>query len=514
MSELQIALIGIGALIIITVLFINWWQERRFHKQVEKGFSQLQRDALLDEDALNEPANYDSNLDVPTLNKPAFTNNEFYVNTDTVLDDSASDRFTISETTINPQGKSAYYDSSDRFVPLPIENAAEVLAKQDASIEDTYNELINTKINSKLDKNPNQNFGSDSVVNRQTDNQEYSDIAETKATLDENQVDECQTPNNQTFNNQTFNEQITAPIEAEATVSLPEMLHGQIDLTALLYLSKETPINTLIKALASLFDNFDKPIFVHVLDSNKHWHLLKDLQSNPDALNRLISKVACSIQLADRGGAIDRSSLNRFQLAVETFGLDVNGHVEWQNAGDALSAASSLDLFCIEVDQTIGFHLIHGESGAFTGTKLRGLAEAQGLLLDSDGTFKLFEQATDDASEAKTNSAKPQVHPSFIMFNRDDHPFSPEMLRTSVVKSVTFQLDIPHVKQSAETFTHMVQVARQMEKGLNAILVDDKNRVLGDIQIEKIRQQLKVLQASMLVRGIVPGSDYAHRLFS
>jgi hypothetical protein len=238
------------------------------------------------------------------------------------------------------------------------------------------------------------------------------------------------------------------------------------------------------------------------------------MQSNQEALNRLISKVACSIQLADRGGAIERSTLNRFQLAVETLGLDINGHVEWQNAGDALSAANSLDLFCIEVDKTIGFHLVHGDSGAFTGTKLRGLAESQGLVLTAEGTFKYFDQSSNELSASKQSIDKPQVHPSFVMFNRDDYPFSPEMLRSSVVKGITFQLDIPHVKQSAETFNQMIQVARQMEIGLNAVLVDDKNKVLGDIQVEKIRQQLKVLQATMLVRGIIPGSDSAHRLFS
>jgi FtsZ-interacting cell division protein ZipA len=65
-----------------------------------------------------------------------------------------------------------------------------------------------------------------------------------------------------------------------------------------------------------------------------------------------------------------------------------------------------------------------------------------------------------------------------------------------------------------EAFNQMVQVARQMEIGLNAVLVDDNNRPLGDMQIEKIRQQLKVIYATMLVRGIVPGSDSARRLFS
>jgi len=49
---------------------------------------------------------------------------------------------------------------------------------------------------------------------------------------------------------------------------------------------------------------------------------------------------------------------------------------------------------------------------------------------------------------------------------------------------------------------------------LHATLVDDNNRVLGDIQVEKIRQQLKVIHATMLVRGIIPGSDNAIRLFS
>jgi hypothetical protein len=44
--------------------------------------------------------------------------------------------------------------------------------------------------------------------------------------------------------------------------------------------------------------------------------------------------------------------------------------------------------------------------------------------------------------------------------------------------------------------------------------VDDNNKLLGEIQIEKIRQQLKVIHATMLVRGIIPGSESAHRLFA
>ncbi|MDI1300267.1 cell division protein ZipA C-terminal FtsZ-binding domain-containing protein [Methylotenera sp.] len=501
MSELQIALIAIGALIILAVLIINWWQEKRFHNQVEKSFSPLQRDALLDdnnEDDLDntnfEPSAHEPNFDVRSLNEPKFHTNAFDNSSSNTLDNRANSHFSIDEaTTVGKPQLQTNDEESDRFVELPNENAAELLMQEEESIDDTYSELIN----SKLDRLVSQDYHQQA----QLAEVESARISDSKAVF--NQTLTHQEP---IENPVEKNQQAKNPLPIETSFSLPEMLHGQMDLTALLYLSTDTPVSTLNQALTSLFDHFDKPIFVHVLDANKQWHLLKEMQSNQEALNRLVSKVACSMQLADRGGAVDRSTLNRFQLAVETLGLDINGHVEWQNAGDALNTANSLDLFCIEVDKTIGFHLVHGDSGAFTGTKLRGLAEAQGLTLASDGAFKYFDQSSDELANKQP--------PSFVMFNREDHPFSPEMLRSSVVKGITFQLDIPHVKQSAETFNQMVQVARQMEIGLNATLVDSNNKLLGDIQVEKIRQQIKVLQATMLVRGIVPGSDSAHRLFS
>lgn len=507
MSELQIALIGIGALIILAVLAINWWQERRFHHQVEKSFAPLKRDALLDEPTLN-----DSGLDVVS-EKSA---------------DKRSDTFSIdkisAEVGFLPETKP---EISDRFVNLTKSDAIEPTFGEDNSIESTYNQLIKSKIE-KLSSNL-----AETIANHQpeTPRKKFSEQSNafkevfSEDTALQQEASFNSSPENVNFLNsvqKTSNPSIfgvnkleTPQQESQDTaITLPDMLHGQIDLTALLYLATETSVSTLSNALLSLFDGFDKPVFVHVLDSNKQWHLLKDLQSNQEALNRLISKVACSLQLADRGGAVARNTLNRFQLAVETLGLGINGHVEWQEKGDALNAANSLDLFCIEVDKTIGFHLVHGESGPFTGTKLRGLAESQGLLLTSDGSFKYFDESSDEKSASKQILVKTQLHPSFVMFNRDDHPFSPEMLRTSVVKGITFQLDIPHVRQCAEMFNRMVQVAEQLELSLGAVLVDDNNKVLGDIQIEKIRQQLKVIQANMLVRGIVPGSDCAHRLFS
>ena len=60
----------------------------------------------------------------------------------------------------------------------------------------------------------------------------------------------------------------------------------------------------------------------------------------------------------------------------------------------------------------------------------------------------------------------------------------------------------------------MVYVAKQMELGLNAALVDEGNKLLIDAQLDKIRQQLTSIHSTMRAGGIVPGSVSAIRLFS
>ena len=519
MSDLQIALIAIGALIIVTVLIINWWQERRFHRQVESSFSQLKRDALLDDSLLDQQLFDEPSLDVSkrydTLDNRATShfsidNAPFEIEKSEIATETQSTTFRENPSIVNISAVNTLEQntqSTDRFVKLPqsfefnkTKNYDEAL--QEVSIDSAYDQLVNTQLD--------RQHASETDAKLAVDKLGLENPGIGKSSVEMNANSHANVAQLQSFK-EIFDEALkpTSKIEAEGEnlaavlepmVSLPTMLHGQIDLTALLYLAAETSVIVLNNTLTGLFTGFDKPVFVHVLDANNLWHLLEELASNPEAHQRQISRVACSMQLADRGGPVSRNTLNRFQLAVETFGLDINGHVEWQGAGDALTKANTLDAFCIEVDKTIGFHLAHGENGPFTGTKLRGLAEAQGLTLSDYGAFKFFKDVA--------------TTPSFVIFNRDGNPFNPEMLRSSVVKGVTFQLDIPHVKQCTEAFGHMVQVARQMEIGLNAVLVDDNNKVLGDMQIEKIRQQLKVIQSTMLVRGIVPGSDSAHRLFT
>jgi FtsZ-interacting cell division protein ZipA len=520
MSELQIVLIVIGVLIIVAVLLVNWWQERRFHQQMANSFSPLDSDALLDDPQFNDAAAMDDSAlaaDVdanladaePHYQHAATTssavqatqtnaadtyspesyatetyrsesyNTETY-NTETYstdnygVDIASDDERMLADRYAAPEENSVapamqQWPETDSALDLSPVSAAESKPLQRDDIKAIFEEAF-----SNLNKTTVASAASRFVINNIADNAIADDDGALKAN-----------PARQAL---------------QQAPSLPAMLDAQIDLTALVYLATETAASSLSNALLSLVEGHDKPMFVHLLDSNQQWHLPS--QINPDLA---VIKVACSLQMADRSGAVSRPALHRFQLAVETFGAGLNASVEWLNIADALTTANELDAFCIDVDKSIGFHLLHGENGPFTGTKLRGLAEAQGLTLTTDGTFKYHNESA---------SSKTLAPPDFVMFNRDDHMFSPEMLRASVVKSVSFQLDIPHVKQCTEVFSHMVQVARQMEIGLNATLVDDNNKVLNELQVDKIRQQLKSIQSAMQLRGIVAGSDSALRLFS
>lgn len=466
MSDLQTILMVIGALIIVAVIIINWWQEKKFHQQAQAEFSAAHADVLLENSKPEDPTfdfskRYDEKVD-PTMNgfeETAMTMDVIEPTFEAVPAEPLDLKFEHAEPlTETPQVENEVTTFADQSHEVE-EPPAEAKPVQHDDIKAIFDEVFN---------NPGKTIAS------------YQQSRVGQYDSEEDTVEE-----------------ISA---ADTTFKLPAMLDANIDVTAILHLNAPMPISAISQTFSVLQTGYDKPVFINVLGPNQHWTLLNDA-----TLDLPVTAVACSLQLADRAGALSAQDFQRFESAIASVNTHLNASLEWHGAEDVLGNAAALDAFCIEVDQSIGFHLGQAENGAFTGTKLRGLAEAQGLTLSADGSFKYFGEAQDPSEHAQ---------PAFILTNREDHPFNIEMLRSSVVKGVSFQLEIPRVKQCGEEFSHMVQVARRMELGLNAAMVDDNNKLLGNAQIEKIRQHLKAIDAAMRNRSIEPGSDSALRLFS
>lgn len=277
--------------------------------------------------------------------------------------------------------------------------------------------------------------------------------------------------------------------------TFPSELHEQTDLIAVINFSKPVKQPQLTKYEAQLKDFALHPFAFGFSNDNTWLNLLEAGKTSE------YTRLVYSIQLADRGGPIVSSVLNRFQHLVETIGSELDGQVEWQGDDDPLTYANNLDQFCIDVDKTIGFHVLAPKGSTFHGTKLRGLLESKNLLLSPDGKFHYHHNGDTKLID-------------FAVKNYQGSPFSNDMLKSSVMQGITFQLDLPTVAKSAEVFDLMVNVAEELAKSLKANIVDDNHTELKSVHLDKIRGQLNTINSKMLEKGITPGSSHALRLFS
>lgn len=460
MTDLQMALVALGALIIVAVIFFNWWQERSLRNEVSQPFEQARRDPLMDEFRIDPDALPEEKL------KPGIVDDV----------DIAAELEPYPE--LEPE---------QRLEPEPPLQPFPPTIPHDIKENPAYSDSISNAASAVAE------FEEDMAT--PVDEAEVNAIRQTY--MEENPAAEDETASSEELMEEAgLDSELATPAAAMPQpgeeISLPLEVNQQIDLIALLYLKNPATGAALREFLLTLTD-LDKSVYGYGMGADGAWHMLTREEESSE-----FSRVLCSLQLVDRAGAVTREALSRFQKVVADMAGSLGATVEWHGDSDTMAYAADLDRFCVDVDKLVGFHLIQGES-PFTGTKLRGLAEASGMVLRSDGTF---------SHESENGQSQ------YAMVSQDGIPFSPDSLRTALIRGVTFQLDIPHVANCTEVFNQMVLAARQMESSLGGQLVDANQKPLGEIQIEKIRQELKMIQAKMVARGIIPGSLVAQRLFS
>ncbi len=446
MSDLQVGLIALGAFIIAAVVIYNWVQERKLRNEVAGDFIVPQKDVLADDFHIDADAYLiDKDMAEVVEKIKQFEQATPAKNTSNAVNSNAN-AGDLTQEYAQPET----LELQD-FKPIQTNelNAKELGAKELGVSELSPREIAKIELEDEIKRELAVELQPESVV---------------QAALYE----------------QT----------RRTPVSLPETTHPQTDLTAILYLTKIIDSNELA-VLMNAIAGISLPVSLNGLDNQDKWHLVSD------AANVEFKQVACSLQLADRGGPVLRNTLNKFQFAVEDAGLTLNAHVEWQGSGDAMQRAIELDQFCIEVDQLISVHVVEADT-PIHGTKFKGLAEASGMLLNSDGKFHY------DVNETLL----------FTATDINNVPFTAESLRSNVLKGITFQVEIPKVNNCEQVFNQMMIISQKTASSLNAHLVDDNQRQIGDIQTEKIRQQLKVIHATMVARGIMPGSPASMRLFN
>jgi FtsZ-interacting cell division protein ZipA len=261
-------------------------------------------------------------------------------------------------------------------------------------------------------------------------------------------------------------------------------------------IQSETPVT--VTDLAEILQrkvDFGKPVrWFGQKNAGAFWEQIT-IESDPES--DYTGLRAC-LQLADRSGPVSEVSLSEFRDMVQNFAELINAVADTPDIGEAYSQAVLLDQFCAEVDVMIGINVISKDGGAFTGTKIRALAEASGFKLDGGGVFN-FREGNDSTK--------------FTLNNYEPTPFLPDNIRTLTTNGVTFLLDVPRIKNGERVFDQMTHLSRIFATTLGGIMVDDNQVPLSDSGIDRIKHKLSGIQAVMKSRDFPAGGEIAQRLF-
>ena len=206
-----------------------------------------------------------------------------------------------------------------------------------------------------------------------------------------------------------------------------------------------------------------------------------------------------ALQLADRRGAVTDRELMVYFDGLQSLAVHLGIAVTLPGRSETLMRAQALDEFCASVDIQFSLQLVDGQGGLFVGTKLRGVCEAAGLVLQDDGGF---------------HAKNAQGVTEYVVTNSASERFTQDNLRSLATNGVTLTLDVPRAADGVQAFNRMVGTARQLERGLGARLVDARRVELNDEIILSIRDKTAELQQLMVAARMPAGSALAMKLFS
>lgn len=222
------------------------------------------------------------------------------------------------------------------------------------------------------------------------------------------------------------------------------------------------------------------------------WSVVRDTDS--------YTEVAACLVLADRSGPLSEQGYAVFREAIEELGQAIPAAFIIGERGEELERAAELDAFCADVDIQIGLNLLRRDGGRWTGTRLRGVAEASGFRFNGNGQFDYM---SEDSRVLL-----------FRLQNREDQPLLAESMKLLSTGGITLLLDVPRVPEPVKAYDQMRALAKRLAITLDAELVDDNTKPLTDAGLGTIRSQLQTVQATMRAKGIEPGGARALRLFS
>ena len=271
------------------------------------------------------------------------------------------------------------------------------------------------------------------------------------------------------------------------------LLDPRLEFIVAMELVDPVPGTQIIYSQQEALQHLGKPVhWVAFNERTREWERIAPDSEVP------VRRIRVGLQLVDRTGVVSEADVFTFSEAMYALADQLMAVADMPSS-QVLEQAAEIDRFCAAVDLEIGVNLV-SRATQFSGTKIRALAEAAGMVLGDDGAFTRF----DDDGRAQ-----------FALQNFETTRFSRDSMLNLTTHGLTFVLDVPRVVHGERVFQQMVELAKRFAETLQGTLVDDNRQPLNDVQLDHIRREfIGKPQATMASYGIPAGSAQALRLFS
>jgi ZipA, C-terminal FtsZ-binding domain len=205
------------------------------------------------------------------------------------------------------------------------------------------------------------------------------------------------------------------------------------------------------------------------------------------------------MQLADRGGAADARLLGAFDELVAKFAASVGAVSQREDVGAAVLRAKAVDEFCADTDVEIAVNVVGRNGSTFAVTKVRGLAEAKGMLPIDSGEYVMRDEV------------------GRVLFSlRNVDPAEPPGIKRAngYLSGLTFALDVPRTLNPARVYPQMFTLCEQFAEILQGDVVDDNRRPLTANGRKVIADTIAHIATEMESKGVEPGGSAALRLYA
>ena len=204
------------------------------------------------------------------------------------------------------------------------------------------------------------------------------------------------------------------------------------------------------------------------------------------------SSLQFAILLADRQGPLSDIEWSNFWAYAQKVADTLEGDIEGPEIKEVQSKANALDQQCANLDAQVGLVIqLENDIKAY---ELKAQMQGLGLL----ATANQFVYPSD------TNTPYFTALFNGVINVEDDQD----------VNRIDFLIDLPHSNPSDNAFSRMAQVARQLAKNINAVVLSEQGTALPESTDKAIDNQLVQIYQELDQAGFTAGTDKTIRIFS